>query len=163
VEKLRQRMVEHQTRPPSHDLISLIHPWIDQSRAPLYELTFPSETSDQELTQMCVARERWAQRANYRVAWVVNLSGIVQATAGQRRLFSEHLKRFEPHDLAYNQGSALWVPNTFVRGIVTAVFWLKPPSFPNQCFGSIEEARAWAEEKLNLGGATTPPPRPSRP
>jgi hypothetical protein len=90
----------------------------------------------------------------------VNLAGILQATANQRRLFSEHLKRFEPHDLAYNQGSALLVPNTFVRGIVTAVFWLKPPSFPNECFATIEDARAWAERQLLAVGVTAPPPPP---
>jgi hypothetical protein len=151
-------MDQRQTRVPFSDLIALVHPWIDQSRAPLYELTFPSQTTDQELTQLCAARERWAMRANYRVAWVVNLAGIVQATAGQRKLFSEHLKRFEPHDIAYNQGSALLVPNAFVRGIVTAVFWLKAPRFPNECFATIEDARAWAEHQLNVGGETAPPP-----
>ncbi|HKU41416.1 MAG TPA: hypothetical protein VJR89_24835 [Polyangiales bacterium] len=145
------------------ELIPLLHPWIDQSRAPLYELTFPPETTDQALTALCAARERWAVRANYRVAWVVNLAGVLQATANQRRLFGEHLKRFESHDKAYNQGSALVVPNTFVRGIVTAVFWLNPPSFPNQCFATPEAAREWAAEQLKAAGVTMPPPRTIRP
>ena len=109
---------------------------------------------------MCVARERWALRANYRVAWVVSLAGIVQATAGQRRLFGEHLKRFESHDVAFNQGSALLVPNPFVRGILTAVFWLNPPRFPNECFGTLVEAREWAEQRLSEGGVSVLPPRP---
>lgn len=147
-------------RPLSGELIPLVHPWIDQSRAPLYELTFPAQTTDQELSQMCVARERWALRANYRVAWVVSLAGIVQATAGQRRLFGEHLKRFESHDVAFNQGSALLVPNPFVRGILTAVFWLNPPRFPNECFGTLVEAREWAEQRLSEGGVSVLPPRP---
>ena len=98
-----------------------------------------------ELLALCSARERWAQRAMYRVAWVVDLSGVLSATAQQRNLFSERFKRIEPHDRAYNQGSALIVPNAFVRGIVTAVFWLKPPSFPNQCFPDAKQAFAWAE------------------
>jgi hypothetical protein len=131
------------------DLIPLVHPWVDQSRAPVYELTFPKTASLEEIAGLCSARERWAQRANYRVAWVVNLTGIMEATARQRTVFSEHLKRFEPHDIAYNQGSALVVPNTFVRGIVTAIFWMKPPLFPNECFATIEEARAWANQQLN--------------
>jgi len=131
------------------DLVPLVHPWIDASRAPIYVLTFPSEATDGELQAMCAARERWAQRAMYRVAWVVDLSGILSATAHQRSLFSEHLKRFEAHDRAYNQGSALIVPNSFVRGLVTAVFWLKPPMFPNQCFPDAAQAFAWAERQLN--------------
>jgi hypothetical protein len=144
------------------DLIPLVHPWIDQSRAPLYELTFPKQASLEEVAALCGARERWAQRANYRVAWVVNLAGILEATARQRTLFSEHLKRFEPHDVAYNQGSALLVPNAFVRGIVTAIFWMKPPLFPNECFSTLEEARTWAERQLNARGMSlAPPPRNS--
>jgi hypothetical protein len=141
------------------DLIPLVHPWIDQSRAPLYEMNFPKQATLEEVASLCGARERWAQRANYRVAWVVNLAGILEATARQRTLFSEHLKRFEPHDVAYNQGSALFVPNAFVRGIVTAIFWMKPPLFPNECFSTIEEARTWAEEKLNAR-VTSLPARP---
>jgi hypothetical protein len=134
------------------DLVPLVHPWIDQTRAPIYVLTFPSQASDGQLQAMCEARERWAQRAMYRVAWVVDLSGVLTATAQQRGLFSEHLKRFEAHDRAYNQGSALIVPNALVRGIVTAVFWLKPPSFPNQCFPDAEQAFAWAEKQLYAEG-----------
>jgi 1,2-phenylacetyl-CoA epoxidase PaaB subunit len=130
------------------DVVPLVHPWIDQTRAPIYVLTFPSQASDGELLGMCAARERWAQRAMYRVAWVVDLSGVLSATAQQRNLFSEHLKRFEAHDRAYNAGSALIVPNAFVRGLVTAVFWLRPPSFPNQCFPEAAQAFAWAEKQL---------------
>jgi hypothetical protein len=129
-------------------LIPLEHPWIDASGAPLYEFTFPSDTTDEALLALCEVRERWAARASYPVAWVVNLAGITSATAKQRRLFSEHLKRFERHDVTYNQGSALIVPNSFVRGIVTAVFWLKQPRFPNECFPTRPEAIAWAAERL---------------
>lgn len=143
------------------ELIPLVHPWIDQARAPLYELTFPSQTSDQALSALCSARERWSLRATYRVAWVVNLAGIVQAPASQRRIFGEHLKRFERHDKTYNQGSALIVPNTFLRGVVTAVFWLNPPSFPNQCFGAAADARFWAEQQLRAAGIELPSPRHS--
>jgi hypothetical protein len=143
------------------DLIPLAHPWIDQSRAPLYELTFPRHASLEEVAALCTARERWAQRANYRVAWVVNLASILEATARQRTVFSEHLKRFEPHDVAYNQGSALLVPNALVRGIVTAIFWMKPPLFPNECFSTIEAARTWAEQQLNARGTSLAPTRNS--
>jgi hypothetical protein len=137
-------------------MLQLEHAWIDASRAPLYELTFPSDTTDQALLAFCEARERWAERAKFKVAWVVNLAGITSATARQRSLFSEHLKRFEHHDIAYNQGSALIVPNAFVRGIVTAVFWLKQPRFPNECFSTRGEAIAWAAERLALASAEGP-------
>lgn len=129
-------------------LVPLAHPWIDATRAPIYGIKFPPETTDEELVRFAEARERWASVAKYKVAWVVDLAGIIKATATQRRLFSEHLERFEPHDIAYNQGSALIVPNALVRGLVTAVFWLKPPRFPTECFSTYDEAFIWAATRL---------------
>ena len=137
-------------------LVPLIHPWIDESRAPLYGIKFPSEATDDEVMSLCRAREQWATVAKYPVAWLVDLAGIIKATAKQRRLFSEHLERFEPHDIAYNQGSALIAPNALVRGIVTAVFWLKAPRFPTECFSSREEAAAWALHRLARRSSATP-------
>jgi hypothetical protein len=137
-------------------LVRLAHPWINEARAPLYELVFPAHASDDEVIGLCEAREAWATVAAYPVAWVVDLGSIMEATARQRKLFSEHLKRFEPHDLAFNRGSALIVPNAFVRGVVTAVFWLKQPRFPNECFATRHEATAWAEQRLALPAGGRP-------
>lgn len=135
-------------------LVPINHPFIDATRAPIYVMEFGESTTDEELKACCDAREAWAKRARYKVAWVVDLSRILEVTAKQRRIFADHLARFEPHDIAFNQGSALIVPNTFLRGVVTAIFWLKPPRFPNQTFANRTEAFAWAESRLR-GSATT--------
>lgn len=132
-------------------LVPLVHPFIDASKAPLYVMEFAATTTDDELKACCEAREAWAQHAKYKVAWVVDLSRILEVTAKQRRMFAEHLARFEPHDVQYNQGSGLVVPNTFLRGVVTAIFWLKPPRFPNQTFPTRAEAFTWAEARLREG------------
>jgi len=129
-------------------LVDLSHPWVDASRAPLYTLVFPKAAEDADVVSFATAREEWAKRAHYPVAWVVDLSNLLTATPKQRRLFSEHLSRFEPHDIAYNRGSALVVPNAMLRGIVTAVFWMKRPRFPNEFFATPAEARRWAEAQL---------------
>ncbi|HEX4336618.1 MAG TPA: hypothetical protein VH062_11935 [Polyangiaceae bacterium] len=130
------------------ELVQLLHPWIDGTRAPLYAIQFPQQAADEEVASFCQVRERWAVTAKYKVAWVVDLAGVIQAPATQRRIFSDHLQRFEPHDVAYNQGSALIAPNAFVRGIITAVFWLKAPRFPSECFTTQPEALAWASAQL---------------
>lgn len=126
------------------------HPWIDSLRAPVYVLAFPEVLTDAELEACCSARERWAKQARFPVSWVVDLSNIRSITAKQRKTMSDHLARFEYHDLAYNRGSAIVVPNAFLRGIVTAVFWLKPPRFPNQSFSTRDEALRWASSKHDL-------------
>lgn len=126
-------------------------PWIDESRAPLYQLSFPSDPTDEVLLDMCAARERWMNVARFPVAWVVDMTNLGNVTARQRRIFGDHLQRFEPHDLAWNQGSAIIVPNALLRGVVTAVFWLKPPRFPHESFKTKDEALRWASERLREG------------
>ena len=136
--------------------VPIKHPFIDSSKAPIYLMSFGATTTDDELRACCAAREAWAEIAKHKVSWVVDLSRVMDVTAKQRRIFAEHLTRFEPHDVAYNQGSALIVPNTFIRGVLTAIFWLKPPRFPHQTFMTRAEAFAWAEERIRGDGATQP-------
>ena len=127
------------------------HRWVDSSRAPLYILTFPESTTDEELLAFCNAREAWAERATHPVAWVVDLSAVRTVTARQRQIFATHLGRFERHDIAHNRGSALVVPNAILRGVVTAIFWIKPPRFPHELFTKPLEAISWADKQLRTG------------
>ena len=69
---------------PLPGLVPLEHPWIDATRAPLYGINFPREATDDEVIGLCAAREQWAALAKYRVAWVVDLAGVVRATAETR-------------------------------------------------------------------------------
>ncbi len=132
------------------------HPWIDCSEAPLYRWTFPPTTSDADLVACFDARLRWAETFDDRCAWLVDLRALEVPSASQRALFARHLEAFEPFDVRCNQGSALVVPNGVVAGVVTAIFWIAPPKFPNRSFTDIERAREWAQSQL--GPRSIPPP-----
>jgi hypothetical protein len=134
-------------------LIPIHHPWIDESRAPLYVMKFPVSTTDTELLACCDAREVWAERARYPVAWVVDMSAVRTVTARQRQLFGAHLGRMDQHNFTYNRGASLIVPNAVLRGMVTAAFWIKPPRFPHRLFASRAEGLHWAQEQLRVGHA----------
>jgi len=131
------------------EYLEINHPWVSHRHVPIYEWTFPSEATDEELDAFVRAREEWATRAHYPVAWVVELSNLTKANAKQRRTFAEHLKRFEDHDVRWNAGSALIVPSGWLRGLVTAVFWLSPPKFPHQAFARRTDALEWAQLQLD--------------
>jgi len=131
------------------EYLEIDHPWVSHQHVPIYEWTFPAEASDEELSAFVGAREEWATRANYPVAWVVELSNLTRANAKQRRAFAEHLKRFEGHDVLWNAGSALIVPSAWLRGLVTAVFWISPPKFPHQAFARRTDALEWAQLQLD--------------
>jgi len=140
--------------------VKIDHPWVSHRHMPIYEWTFPSEASDEELSAFIRAREDWAKQAHYPVAWVVELSNLTKANAGQRKLFAEHLKRFEEHDVRWNAGSALIVPRAWLRGLVTAVFWISPPKFPHQAFAKRSDALEWAQ--LQLDAKVAEPRGPSQ-
>jgi hypothetical protein len=125
------------------------HPWVSHEYMPIYWMSFPPEATVEEQMAFAEARENWAKKARYPVAWVVDLSNLAKASAVQRKLFAEHLKRFEEHDERWNVGSALIVPNAWLRGLVTAVFWISPPKFPNKSFSNRFEALSWARKQLD--------------
>ena len=131
------------------DYVEIDHAWVSHQHVPIYEFAFPVEASDEELAAFARAREEWATRAQYPVAWVVELSNLTKADAKQRRTFADHLKRFEQHDVRWNGGSALIVPSAWLRGLVTAVFWLAPPKFPHQAFAKRTDALEWAQLQLD--------------
>lgn len=135
------------------------HPWIDESNAPLYLWSFPTGLSHADLQACCAAREAWAAVAEFPVAWVVDLQNITSVGALERKTFGEHLARFEAHDVAWNQGSGIVAHNPMLRGLVTAVFWLRAPKFPNQVFATRGEASAWARGRLAAASGLR---RPSR-
>jgi hypothetical protein len=131
------------------EYLEIEHPWVLHRHVPIYEWAFPAEPTDEELAAFIRAREEWADKARYPVAWVVELSNLTKTTATQRKMFAEHLKRFEHHDVRWNGGSALVVPSGWLRGLVTAVFWLAPPKFPHQAFAKRSDALEWAQLQLD--------------
>jgi hypothetical protein len=135
--------------PSGTEYVEIDHPWVSHKHVPIYEWAFPAEATDEELAAFIRAREEWATLAHYPVAWVVQLSNLTKANAKQRRIFADHLKRFEEHDVQWNAGSALIVPSGWLRGLVTAVFWLSPPRFPHQAFARRTDALEWAQLQLD--------------
>jgi hypothetical protein len=131
------------------DYLEIDHPWVRHNHVPIYEWAFPPQATDEELAAFIQAREEWAKDAHYPVAWVVELSNLRKANAKQRRMFADHLKRFEEHDVRWNGGSALIVPSAWLRGLVTAVFWLAPPKFPHETFAKRSDALEWAQLQLD--------------
>jgi hypothetical protein len=129
-------------------LVAVDHPWISNELIPIYRWTFPAQADDEELMACLRARNEWARRARHHFAWIIDLSNVTRATATQRRAVSEHLKRHEEFSARWNVGSALIVPSPWLRGLVTAVFWISPPRYPHATFSDPGEAERWARWQL---------------
>lgn len=128
--------------------LEVAHPWVSNDLMPVYRWTFPEEASDAEVFACLEARREWAVNVHYPVAWIVDCSRVKKVTATQRQAFAEHIKWYEPYDARWNAGSALVVPNRWIQGMVTAIFWFSKPGCPHKTFMHPHEAEAWARNQL---------------
>lgn len=133
---------------PAAAYIEIDHPWISNDLMPIYRCTFPSEATTEELRAYFRARDDWAVRVRYQFAWVFDLSNVTKAPATHRKALAEHLKRHEEFSARWNAGAALVVPSPWLRGLVTAVFWVSPPKYPYKTFSEPLEAERWAKKQL---------------
>jgi hypothetical protein len=134
------------------DRTALDHPWLAQIEGPLFLQQFPRQATDDEVRDMVEHIERlvFSMRSPY--AWVVDLGGVLAASASQRRIFSEHEDRTKEHDAQLNAGSAVLTRSALATGLVTAVFWLSKPSYPTKVFSDVREGEAWARAQLKARG-----------
>lgn len=134
------------------DRSALDHPWLKQIEATLFLQQFPRTANDRELVEMLALVERLVFSLRSPYAWIVDLGGVMAASASQRRLFSEHEDRTKDHDKQFNAGAALLSRSAITTGIITAVFWVSRPSYPTKVFSDIREAEGWARAQLNARG-----------
>jgi hypothetical protein len=134
------------------DKTALDHPWLKQIEATLFVQQYPRQASDEELIDMLEAIERLVFSLHAPYAWLVDLGGVLTASASQRRIFSNHEDRTKEHDAKFNAGSALLSRSPITAGIITAVFWLSKPSYPTKVFSEIRAAERWARAQLQARG-----------
>jgi hypothetical protein len=134
------------------DRTALNHPWLKQVEATLFVQQYPRRASDDELIEMLDAIERLVFSLRTPYAWLVDLGGVMTASAGQRRMFSNHEDRTKEHDAKLNAGAALLSRSAITTGIITAVFWLSKPSYPTKVFSEIRDAERWARAQLKARG-----------
>jgi hypothetical protein len=139
----------------------LDHPWIDESEWPLLRLTYPEDAQLGETTEMLAAVRAFYARNTKPFAWVVDASQTAFPDAKARRVTAEHETLAQHHLRLFNCGTAFVIPSTFVRGVLTAIFWLSPPQYPHDVFSTLDPARDWALERLRLRTCTSQRPRVS--
>jgi hypothetical protein len=124
------------------------HPWVNSSEAPIYQVTFPTQASDDKLLSYCGAVEAWSQQVAYPVFWLMDLSHVGLVSAQQRALFANYMRGMRTFDERCTKGSALILPNALLRGVATAIFWLYVPPFLHRTFAECNEGLAWLREQM---------------
>ena len=106
----------------------------------------PSPITDQSLERL-LAELAGHLRKKQPYALVFDLSAAPAPTAVQRRMLSEHMRLNDGAIREYVRGLAVVTPATWVRGLITAVFWLAPPPIEYRFCDDVAAAMTWARAR----------------
>ncbi len=128
---------------------------VDTSQWPIVVLTFEGSPSNgQVVDHLKEVEEKVLARRRPFVQIVDQRRGLMPS-ASQRALISEHQARMAPLYAEYCLGEA-YVASRELRGAMRAVFWLAPPSYPHAFLDTLDEAFAWAGERLRGAASQRP-------
>jgi hypothetical protein len=133
---------------------------VDTTDWPIVMLDFPARHERDSLVAMLTHLEqllRYGRKTGDRSFVITDLSRIRQIPgADQRRYSADWMQRnIELHKTA-TVGAANVAPSAILRGMVTAVFWLRPPPTPTAVVASREEAIQRGLEALHAAGIRLP-------
>ena len=86
------------------------------------------------------------RRASYAV--VFDHRDVKYLRAAHRTRIAEYNKRHEARARAYCRGSAFVIHSPIVRGMMTAILWIKKPPAETRVFEDFAEAKTWAGEQV---------------
>jgi hypothetical protein len=122
---------------------------VDTSGWPLVRIKFVSEASDETFERYLA--EYAAALARGPCAAIFDARATLNSKAMHRRRQAEWLRQHDALIRRNGLGVAFCVTSPFIRGAITAIFWLQPPATPYFVTGSLAEAEAWARERLGAG------------
>lgn len=87
---------------------------------------------------------------------IIDARNAPTPTASQRKIMADFRAVHQEHIRKYCKGSAFVFESAVMRGIITAIHWLRQPEMPHKSFGSLMEAMNWAKVQLSAAGTSTP-------
>ena len=85
---------------------------------------------------------------------VLDLRFTKSITPRQRAMLTESMERHD--NAALCKGTAMVFESRLLRGILTAVFWLRKPAYPTRVFTTTAEAWDWMDELFPDQAAESP-------
>jgi hypothetical protein len=127
---------------------------IEERRFPLIEIRFEAPLGDEDVEKFCDKMRVLAQGPRY--ASVFDTRGVFGLNSQQRKKMADLQLELDAMSSQVVVVACLAFANPLARGVVTAINWAKPPSFPQRYFDSVEEARAHAIAALLAEGLKVP-------
>lgn len=131
---------------------------IDESRWPLVIVTFHGAATDEEYEVYLKDRTTLLLRREMH-AVLLDASACGPMPPSQRKLQAEWQRQQADLGREYTLGTAFLFTSPMVRGILTAVLWLQPLSYPHHVASTWLDAERWAIERIRAAGLPAPPAR----
>lgn len=93
-----------------------------------------------------------ARERGQKLVDILEIRHATPPTAKQRRMQSDWNTEHEELMRQTLVGFTFVVSSTVMRGIITAIMWIKPLPMPSAVFTDLEEALQWAFERLKASG-----------
>lgn len=119
----------------------------DDSRWPLCFDLMHGEASDDDVAAYNRQRLARLEREDVHVQ-VINALEAQKMNAAQRKSIAEFNAEHREQQVAYLAGVAFTTSSLFIRGILTAIYWINPPAYPYKVFADLASAETWAEARL---------------
>lgn len=121
---------------------------LDDHEFPLVTSTCPEEWSEAEMRDYFARMVKIHER-DLRFAHIADVrkSGAM-SNAQTRRLASEFQKEHTEVSARLCVCTAIVADSRLLRGAITAINWLTPPSYPAKTMASLDDARAYCQQML---------------
>lgn len=130
--------------------------WTDMSRWPVVLITLPKAVTDDQLADLIVHTARMKKDRPGMYALVLDLRKTEAVSPTQRKMLTDSMEKLDGESAPDRcAGVALVFSSQVLRGVLTAIFWVRRPACPCSVFTDRGDALVWA-----LGVARSDPKSP---
>lgn len=118
---------------------------VDATRWPVLVISrLSAEISDEAMLASMAASDRIIDERNSVFSVVLDNRLAGGMNAKQRKMIAEHAAKRAEFSKRMCKGTAFVFESPVMRGILTAIFWLRPADVPTRVFADLGEAVQWA-------------------
>jgi hypothetical protein len=121
---------------------------IDETRWPRVYVTWPNAAlADEDFERAVEKLSGFVARGEPYVV-IHDARMAVRPSPSQRAFAAAHQERGAKEAALWLRGSAVVASNPLIAGVMRAINWIAPPTYPQRTFTSLEDAETWVDEQL---------------
>jgi hypothetical protein len=122
---------------------------LQMDRWPILVVYSPENFSEEELRNHLAQLGKVYDTRKEPYALIIDARSGRRPSALDRKIQSEFREEYDAHVKEYCRGLAIVTNSELLRGVTTAMFWIKKQATATKFFTDLDLALAWADEQLN--------------